>query len=127
MGAEEEGSEEEGSATIWYVGLIAGVLVVGGLLVVLVAIWSGKAGAQAGADMAALGGADLSSVAVFEGASSPSLACTQAGNVAEKNQVSLQECWVEGGDTFVVVVRQVRILGWSLDVAARARAGPALR
>lgn len=118
------GRKEEGSATIWYVGLIMGVMVVGGLLLVLVAVWSGKAGAQAGADMAALAGADLSSVAVFEGAQSPSLPCTQAESVAVENQVSLQECWIEGGDTFVVVVRKVRILGWSLNVAARARAGP---
>lgn len=118
------GEKEEGSATIWYVGLTVGVLVVGGFLLVLVAVWSGKAGAQAGADMAALAGADLSSVAVFEGARAPVLACTQAENVAAKNQVSLQECWVEGGDTFVVVVRKVHILGWDLSVAARARAGP---
>lgn len=120
----DKGKQEEGSTTIWYVGLIMGMLVIGSLLLALVAVWSGKTSAQAGADMAALAGADLSSVAAFEGTQSPALPCTQAESIAAQNQVSLQECWVEGGDTFVVVVRQIRILGWNFNVAARARAGP---
>lgn len=116
--------EEEGSSTVWYVGVIVGMLLIGGLLLALVAVWSGKASAQAGADMAALGGADLSSVAVFENSQSPSLPCDQAGIIAQENRVSVRECWVRGSDTFLVVVKDVRILGWKFEVLARARAGP---
>lgn len=115
---------EQGSATVWYVGAIAGLVVVGVLLVTLVAVWSAKAAAQAGADMAALGGADLSSVAVFEVGGSASLPCAQAGSVAEVNAVVLSDCWTEGGDTLVIVSKEVSIGPWGFQVSAKARAGP---
>ena len=116
--------KEEGSATVWYVGVIAGLMVLGVLLLVLVAVWSARAAAQAGADMAALGGADISSVAVFEVRGSSTLACAQAGSIAEANAVALSQCWTEGGDTLVIVTKDVSIGLWTFQVHAKARAGP---
>ncbi len=114
---------EDGSATVWFAGVASGLVILGVLLLTIVSIMSGKAHAQAVADMAALAGADLSSVAVFEAADS-GLACAQVQEVAQRNAVKVKECRVDGGDTLVVVQRDVS-LGWlSVVVHARARAGP---
>lgn len=117
--------DEEGSMTIWFAGVIAFLVGLSLFLVFVGAIWSARAHAQAVADMAALAGADLSSVAVFEPQGGSPLACQQATRVAEENGVLVQECRYEQADTLVTVTRPLAFGPWSVHITARARAGPA--
>lgn len=115
---------EDGSGTIWFAGVAAGMTFIALLLIAVGGAWSAKTHLQAVADMAALAGADLSSVSVFEPVPDGTRACQQAAAVADANDVSLRECWTSEGDTFVIIQESVGIVGWRLEINARARAGP---
>ena len=115
---------EEGSMTIWFAGFSAALVVVALLISSVTAVWSAKTHVQAVADMAALAGADISSVAVFEAAPTRSLPCAQAEEVAKRNGAVLSECWVTDADTRVVVQKPVSLFVFTTAVSARARAGP---
>lgn len=115
---------QAGSATIWFTAVVAGLVAVALLLTAAGGVWSTKTHLQAVADMGALAGADLSSVAVFEVNADSARACSQAAAVVEANGATVGECWTSEGDTFVVAQKPVRIVGWALNVKARSRAGP---
>ena len=115
---------EEGSMTIWFAAFSAALVVIALLISSVTAVWSAKTHVQAVADMAALAGADISSVAVFEAAPTRSLPCAQAEEVAKRNGAVLSECWVTDADTRVVVQRPVSLFVFTTAVSARARAGP---
>lgn len=114
---------EEGSGTILYAGVIAVLAALGILLAAVAGFLVAKQQAQGAADMAALAGADLSSVAVFGGQASE--ACSAVGEVAEQNGLDLVSCAVRGADIYVVVGRPHKIGPLKFTVEARARAGPA--
>lgn len=110
--------------TIWFAGFSAALVVIALLISSVAAVWSAKTHVQAIADMAALAGADISSVAVLEAAPTRSLPCVQAEEVVKRNGAILSECWVTDVDTRVVVQRTVSLFVFTAAVSARARAGP---
>lgn len=118
------GEGEEGSGTVLYAGLIGFIATIGVLFAVVAGFLVAKQQAQSVADMAALAGADLSSVSVFGGGTSQ--ACTMAREVVSENSFTATSCSVKGPDTYVVVGRDYRLGPLSLTVKARARAGPAV-
>lgn len=123
LGEPRKPSGEEGSGTVLYAGLIAFLATMGILFATVAGFLVAKQQAQSVADMAALAGADLSSVAVFGGA--PGQACSMAQQVTNENTFAMSSCTVSGPDTYVVVSRTYKIGPLTLNVAARARAGPA--
>lgn len=124
QGVECAESSESGSMTVWFAGVVASLVVLTALLIGMLVVWAVKTHVQAVADMSALAGADLSSVAMFEVAPNSRAACEQATMVAASSQVEMRECWVDGGDVKVVVTRPIRVFAWDVAVSARARAGP---
>lgn len=113
------GAGQRGSGTV---AVLVAVLVVWafGLLGVAVAqALTVRHQVAAAADLAALAGAD----AVRAGSRG---ACGAAGRVAAANAAVLTSCAVQGAVVDVLVERRVRCLGRSVDVRARARAGPAV-
>jgi secretion/DNA translocation related TadE-like protein len=108
---------EQGAATVLVVAL-AGLLLVVGLAVLGVgAVVVAHRGAQSAADLAALAGAQAA-VGGDDG-------CAAAGSVAAANQADLTACERLGSDVLVQVSRTVRPgFGLSLELTARARAGP---
>ena len=119
--------QEEGSSTVLFAQLAALLVVVAALLAVLGSVLAAQQKAQGVADMAALAGADRSSVAVYAVDGDVHGPCVAAGEVAEANGFSLSSCQVQGTDTFVEVSRRLGVfpggLG-GLTVQAKARAGP---
>lgn len=114
---------EEGSGTVLHAGLLAFLATLGILLVSISGFLVAKQKAQSVADMAALAGADLSSVEVFS-AGRGSGACGMAARVVEANAFSLRSCRVAGADTFVVASKDFRVGPFTMAVTGRARAGP---
>lgn len=114
--------KEEGSGTI----LTAGVCAV----VVLFALVIGAYGVEAStrarldaiADLAALAGADVSATAQWEDVGSRP--CEEAGAVVARNGAALDSCEILGTHTRVIVSSPVKLMGVSVPVRARARAGP---
>lgn len=109
--------------TLSLAGVLAALLVIGLVLGTFASILGTKAKVQAVADMAALAGADESSVAVFTSANA-SDACAVVGEVVEANDMNLTQCHQDGADVLVIVKAERSILSFGLDVTARARAGP---
>lgn len=113
---------EEGSGTI----LTAGVCAV----VVLFALVIGAYGVEAStrarldaiADLAALAGADVSATAQWEDVGSRP--CEEAGVVVARNGAALDSCEILGTHTRVIVSSSVKLMGVSVPVRAKARAGP---
>jgi len=110
---------ESGSASV-LVAVLVGVLAMVALL--------GAAGAgvlvahrraSAAADLAALAAAE----ALGPGRAG-TRACPAAGRVSAANGAELTSCQVLGDDVLVRVGVERSIMGWSLTVPARARAGP---
>ena len=121
-GCAGERSDEEGSGTINSVGLI--------VLAVALAVVLGGVGVahrervrlQAVADLAALAGAEQSATADWEEVGERP--CGAASAVAAANGAGVQSCEVRDLDCLVVLTQPVRIAGISMNVSARARAGP---
>ena len=114
---------EEGSGTALHAGFLAFLATLGILLVGVSGLLVAKQKVQSVADMAALAGADLSSVGVFS-SGGDSGACAMAAQVVEVNASSLSSCWVAGADTFVVASKDFRVGPFAVEVKGRARAGP---
>lgn len=112
-------SDDRGSATVWAVGVIAALLVLGTAGIDLASAVRARHIAEAAADLAALAAAGRSS----EGAEG---ACAIARTGAERNGAVLRDCRLDGWDA-VVLVEVSR--GWTLvgrgPAGAAARAGPA--
>ena len=118
-GCEEFTESEQGSATVLFAELAALLVVVGLVLAGFAAVLTARQQAQGVADMAALAGADRSSVAAYVVGGAAGDACDLAGQVADANGFELSTCEVRGSDTFVEVSKRVGVL-----ITARARAGP---
>ncbi len=117
-------ASERGSATVGLAVVVAALVFLAGLFAVLTEAWVARTQVQLAADLAALAGADVSSVSVFEAHPDPSLACAQASLVAQQNGAAVSSCRVEGSDTLVTVTRASSSLLRMFSVTARARAGP---
>ena len=76
---------------------------------------------QAVADLAALAGAERSATTPWEDVGSRP--CAAASEVAAANGVSVESCEVLGTDCRVVVSGSATVMGVSLEIRARARAG----
>ena len=122
LGCIGERSDEEGSGTVNSLGLIVLALA---LAVVLGGVGSAlreRVHLQAVADLAALAGAEQSATAAWEDVGERP--CAAASAVAAANGVGVQSCEVRDLDCLVVLTQPVRIAGISMNVSARARAGP---
>ncbi|MDN4161434.1 Rv3654c family TadE-like protein [Nocardioides abyssi] len=111
---------ETGSVTLFAVGCLALLLLVGSALGVVAAMVRAHRSAQAAADLAALAGA--TSVGPGGPAGGP---CAAAADVAQRNGATLLACTLDGRDVRVrAEVAGPRWLGQVADLAAEARAGP---
>jgi secretion/DNA translocation related TadE-like protein len=112
------GGRERGSATLFAVGVIAMLVLVGAALGVVAAMVHAHRVAQSAADLAALAGA--TSAARGEDA------CAAATTIAEANGATVDQCAVDGFDVRLqVTVAGPHWLGQRHDLSAQARAGPA--
>ena len=112
---------EEGSGTVNSVGLIALALTLAILLAGVGGARTASVRLQAVADLAALAGAERSATAPWEDVGSRP--CEAASEVAAANGVSVESCEVLGTDCRVVVSGSTTVMGVSLEIRARARAG----
>lgn len=103
--------------------VLATLLVIGLVFITFASVLGTKAKVQAVADMAALAGADESSVAVFTSTNAADV-CAVVGLVVEANDMNLARCHQDGADVLVIVNAERSILSFDLNVTARARAGP---
>ncbi|MCW2797228.1 Rv3654c family TadE-like protein [Nocardioides sp.] len=110
--------DDRGSASLFAIGCLAALLLLGAALGVVAAMVRAHRLAQSAADLAAL--ASASSAARGEDA------CAAGAAIADANDARLLSCRVEGLE--VVVSAEVdgpHWLGQVADLAAEARAGPA--
>lgn len=115
---------EEGSGTIAIVGILAILVIIGGVVAAAGIAHASAVRAQAVADLAALAGAECrQSGLVFAGASGDGCDC--ARQVAQANEVILGACSQDGFDVRVTIDAPWRWGGWEFTVSGRARAGPA--
>ena len=112
---------EEGSGTVNSVGLIALALTLAILLAGVGGARTASVRLQAVADLAALAGAERSATTPWEDVGSRP--CEAASEVAAANGVSVESCEVLGTDCRVVVSGSATVMGVSLEIRARARAG----
>ena len=112
---------EEGSGTVNSVGLIALALTLAILLAGVGGARTASVRLQAVVDLAALAGAERSATAPWEDVGSRP--CEAASEVAAANGVSVESCEVLGTDCRVVVSGSATVMGVSLEIRARARAG----
>ena len=115
-------SDEEGSGTINSVGLIVVAVVLAIVLGGVGVAHRERVRLQAVADLAALAGAEQSATADWEDVGDRP--CGAASAVAAANGAGVQSCEVRDLDCLVVLRQPVRIAGISMNVSARARAGP---
>lgn len=115
------GMGEEGSGTVNSVGLIALALTLAILLAGVGGARTASVRLQAVADLAALAGAERSATTPWEDVGSRP--CEAASEVAAANGVSVESCEVLGTDCRVVVSGSATVMGVSLEIRARARAG----
>lgn len=111
-------SADRGSATLLAAVFVCLLLLVGAALGVVASVFLKHRQAQAAADLAALAGAGA-----LAGTSDP---CEAAASTAAANGGLLIHCRVVGRDVTVQVeVAGPRWLGFTGDLSAEARAGPA--
>ncbi len=115
---------ERGSATVLGVAVIAGILTLWTAALVLGAVLLAGGRARSGADLAAVGGAQV----LLHGQQESS-ACARAAQVAEANGTALVTCSIEmvttrgqGPSIEVVVEAETGLSAWPV-VEARAHAG----
>lgn len=108
---------ERGSVTLFAVGCLALLLLLGSALGVVAAMVRAHRVAQSAADLAAL--------AVASPASLGRDACGIGAGIAEANGAVMIACRFDGSDAIVTVeVLGPRWLGQVADLSAEARAGP---
>lgn len=110
---------EAGSVTLFAVGCLALLLLVGSALGVVAAMVRAHRAAQSAADLAALAGA------ASVGGAGRGDPCAAAASVAERNGATLLGCTLAGRDVRVrTEVPGPRWLGQVADLTAEARGGP---
>lgn len=111
-------ADQRGSATTFTVPLIGVVLAATLVVSVLASVLVGQRRVQSAADLAALAGA----TAVQQGHD----ACAVVALMARRNGSEVASCSVSGGDVTIELSRRVTgLVGRSVTVRARTRAGPA--
>lgn len=103
---------DEGSGTVNSLGLIALAITLALLLAGVGAARTAAVRLQAVADLAALAGAERSAAS-----------CDAAASVADANRVGMESCEVLGSDCRVVVSEFISVMGVSVEIRAKARAG----
>ena len=111
---------DEGSGTVNSLGLIALAITLSLLLAGVGAARTAAVRLQAVADLAALAGAERSATSPWEDVGAAP--CDAAASVAA-NRVGVESCEVLDSDCRVVVSEFVRIMGVSVEIRAKARAG----
>lgn len=111
--------DEEGSGTIYGLGVIGAVLALFILIAALIQAQTAGGQARLAADLAALGGATASNSTLTQ-----MDACAVAGQVAASNAAALMSCELIGEDVLVSTAVDTTILGIPRQATARARAGP---
>ncbi|MGH3861717.1 Rv3654c family TadE-like protein [Actinokineospora sp.] len=112
------GSGDEGFATVWAAGVIAMMLVLGGLVAGVGAALVTRHRAEAAADLAALSGAT-------HAVSGEDAACARARWVADRMGVDLVGCRLSGWDVSVhVAARPPSFVEAFGPAESAARAGP---
>lgn len=111
------GREEAGVATVWAIAWIA---------VVMSLAWIGMLAAAVAARQHKVdGAADLVALSAAARLQRGGSACDEAAALAERNDVSLHTCAVDGTDVVVVVTDVVALpLGLDGRLESRSRAGP---
>lgn len=112
---------EEGSVTSTVAGIIAVLLSLTVFISALGGIYAAKVQLQAQVDMAVLGAAHKtpSSLAVGD-----KVACGTSEQILRLTNAHIVSCDVMQGDIWLVATRKVSVLGMSVPIRARARAGP---
>ena len=109
---------DRGSATVWLLAAMLGVLTAGGLALAVTTVGAVREQAFGAADLAAL-------AAASDRSADPAQACRRAGRIAEGGGARLTACQVAGSTVDVVVtVALPGPLAPFGPVVARARAGP---
>ena len=112
---------DEGSGTVNSLGLIALAITLALLLAGVGAARTAAVRLQAVADLAALAGAECS--ATSPGEDVGAAPCDAAASVADANRVGMESCEVLGSDCRVVVSEFISVMGVSVEIRAKARAG----
>ena len=112
---------DEGSGTVNSLGLIALAITLSLLLAGVGAARTAAVRLQAVADLAALAGAERSAASPWEDVGAAP--CDAAASVADANRVGMESCEVLGSDCRVVVSEFVSVMGVSVEIRAKARAG----
>lgn len=111
--------DDEGSGTIYGLGIIGAVLALFVLVTALIQAQTAGGQARLAADLAALGGATVSNSIYAQ-----MDACAVASQVAAANAAVLISCELIGEDVLVSTAVDSTILGIPRQATARARAGP---
>lgn len=110
--------DERGAGTVLALAFL-------GLLVVVATAVAGAVG-LVGAHRIAQGAADLAALGAASALQDGGDACSSARLVAARNGARLRSCAVQGWEVAVTVSASgPRLLGETVELAARARAGPA--
>ena len=112
---------DEGSGTVNSLGLIALAITLSLLLAGVGAARTAAVRLQAVADLAALAGAERSATSPWEDVGAAP--CDAAASVADANRVGMESCEVLGSDCRVVVSEFISVMGVSVEIRAKARAG----
>lgn len=124
-------TNEAGSGTPMALGIIAIILIVGTAAIGGCAVYAHKARVQGIADLAALAGGKDAAIANISTTTADTLddttttgessaaSCEIVAQVAQRNEVSVDECFVRNGDVYVHL-RSTHDLG---EIHAYARAG----
>lgn len=112
---------DEGSGTVNSLGLIALAITLALLLAGVGAARTVAVRLQAVADLAALAGAERSAASPWEDVGA--VPCDAVASVTAANGVGVESCEVLGSDCRVIVSEFVRIMGVSVEIRAKARAG----
>ncbi len=111
--------DQSGAATILAVAMMGFLVTVTVAATGVVGVVAAHRRAQSAADLSALAGA----AALQDGGD----ACRRAGSIAARNGAALRRCEVDDWTVTVVVSRELRLPGSSMELAARGRAGPVSR
>ncbi len=112
---------DEGSGTVNSLGLIALAITLSLLLAGVGAARTAAVRLQAVADLAALAGAERSATSPWEDVGAAP--CDAAASVAAANRVGVESCEVLDSDCRVIVSEFVSVMGVSVEIRAKARAG----
>lgn len=124
-----DNDKENGSITMFWAIVLGGIVLSALVVAFLLSVSATKAKAQAAADLAALAGANRTLDATWQvtdtvASDLQSRACAAASQVANAQNASLNDCWVNGADVYVKIQDTAQVGPFSVPITAKARAGP---